>query len=264
MFNRNEKKPRAMAAERVTDAPSTRTRRAGAGTGFYRPSQAFRLLADRYSDDRPEPRVDPDLEMRSAVAPAPAPLQVLAAAIVVGLVAGLAEIAILLLQIRVLHVVDWSTLMIGRHAVWMVPCTSIVLCVGFSLTFVGPVLCWAADRRRRGSPACRGRAWGWSGTVLGTFLFLGPLLAVRGFHVAAPLALSIGLGYRIRRWVVRPTPAWRRGVYRAAALSVAVLLAGGTALFGSMGRPGPTATTSTGDRSPNLLWIVLDTLARIG
>jgi hypothetical protein len=40
----------------------------------------------------------------------------------------------------------------------------------------------------------------------------------------APLGLSIGVGYRIRRLIIRPTAAWRRRVHGASVIGVGVLL----------------------------------------
>jgi arylsulfatase A-like enzyme len=185
----------------------------------------------------------------------------LSAAIAVGVASGLLEMGILFAQVRGLHVVDWSTLMISRHAAWMVPATGAGLDVLLAMILVAPMLILAARRvRKRPEDDAPGPAWEWAGMVLGTLLLLGPLLAVRGFHPVAPLAVSVGAGYRIRRWIVRPTLPWRRGVHGAAAIAIGVLALlmvsqshAGRSISGLVAaRPDP--------RRPNLLWIVLDTL----
>ncbi len=224
----------------------------------YRPSRAFRLIA---ASKRLDQRNRQEEGRRAVPAPAvPSLLAVLAAAGTVGILSGVMEVGVLLVQVRGLHVVDWSTLMISRHAVWMIPAVAVVLSVGLTLVLVGPPLAWSA--RRRSSRLLRGRSpiWGWCGLVLGTLLFLGPLLAVRGFHVAAPVALSIGLGYRIRRWLVRPGAAWSRTAFGATGISIAAM-AMGLALRESMGRAeAGTNASAMGASRPNLIWIVLDTL----
>lgn len=191
---------------------------------------------------------------------APAWREVLSASIAVGVVSGLLEWGVLSAQVRALHFVDWSTLMISRHAGWMIPATATVLVVTLTLILTAP-LQWLAARRTRTSPGDSppGPAWGWAGMVLGALLLLGPLLAIRGFHPMAPLAVSVGVGYRIRRLVVRPTAAWRRGVHLAAAIGIGVL-----GLLVLTQRPAAASISApvagSSPRSPSLIWIVIDTL----
>ena len=142
----------------------------------------------------------------------------------------------------------------------MIPVTGTAVTVFLTLALVAPVLAWSAWRRSTRADDAPCWAWGWAGMVLGTLLFLGPLLAIRGLHVAAPVAIAVGLGFRIGRYIVRPTPAWRRNVYRAAAIAIGLLaldlLSQGEAGAAISGRVGP----GTGAQAANLLWIVLDTL----
>ena len=83
---------------------------------------------------------------------------------------------------------------------------------------VAPALAWSAWRER---PAGASRplswTWSWAGMVLGTLLFLGPLLAVRGLHGAAALALAVGAGI--------PHPSLRRAAH--AGLAARLVLARG-------------------------------------
>ena len=73
-----------------------------------------------------------------------------------------------------------------------------------------PVLAWSAFRDRRSSSSRSvSLLWRWTGTVLGTLLFLGPILVDGRLHGAVALVLSIGAGARAGRLLVRPSPAWR-------------------------------------------------------
>jgi arylsulfatase A-like enzyme len=186
---------------------------------------------------------------------------VLSAAIAVGVISGLLEWGVVSAQLRGLHYVDWTFLMISRHAGWMIPTTEAALIVATALILIGPLLCLTAWRLRR-SPDVNlpGPAWDWAGMVLGFLLFYGPLLSVRGFHPLAPLAVSMGLGFRIRRLIVRPTEAWRRRIHGAALIGIGVLgLLVLTQWHKEPAVPRPL-TAGTAGPAPNLLWIVLDTL----
>jgi arylsulfatase A-like enzyme len=186
---------------------------------------------------------------------------VLSAAIAVGVASGLLELAVLMIQVRGLHLVDWSTLMTSRHAGWMIPVTGAALVVPLALVLVAPALVLAARRvRLRPEQDMPGPAWDWTGMVLGTLLLLGPLSAIRGFHPLAPFAVSIGVGFRIRRLLVRPTPLWRRRIHGAAMIGVGVL---GLLVLSQWHADGSTSgprLAGTGRQTPNLLWIVVDTL----
>ncbi len=192
---------------------------------------------------------------------APAWGDLLAAAIAVGVISGLLELAVVMVQVHVLHIVDWSTLMISRHAAWMIPATGAAVVVPLALGLVAPMQMLAAYRlRRRPEDVAPGPAWDWAGMVLGTLLLLGPLLAVRGFHPIAPVAVAMGAGSRIRRLIVRPTPTWRRRARGGAAIGIGVLLL----LLASQWRTGASVPAPRGAPmsrpAPNLLWIVVDTL----
>jgi arylsulfatase A-like enzyme len=185
---------------------------------------------------------------------------VITAAIVVGVASGLLELVVRVAQVQVLHRVAWTSLMISRHAAWMLPLVSALVIVPMTVVLVWPVLAWASwRRRRRGAAQVVSWAWGWAGMVLCALFFFGPLRAIQGLHPAAPVALAVGLGFRLRRLFVGPTPDWRRGSGWGA---VAILLLPPCALWhsGAVGRPSTFDWSPAPPASPNLLWIVVDTL----
>ena len=204
------------------------------------------------------PSTEPGREYNSRTIPkigrAPAWREILSAAIAVGVASGLLEFGILFVQVRGLHLVDWSTLMVTRHAAGIID-------VILAMVLVAPLLILAARRvRERPEDDMPGPAWDWAGTVLGALFLLGPLLAIRGFHPMAPLGLSVGVGYRIRRFIVRPSAVWSRRIHHAGAIGIGVL----ALLVFSQWNAGasikvPSAAIA-GPQRPNLLWIVLDTL----
>ncbi|WP_254053858.1 sulfatase [Singulisphaera sp. GP187] len=187
----------------------------------------------------------------------------------VGAAAGFLELALVFGQFHGLHQVRWSSLMISRHAAWMIPVAETLLIAAWTLGLVAPVLgltAWLASKgqgQRQGERAIAW-AWTWAGLVLGTLLLLGPLLTLPGLHPVAVVILAVGIGYRIRGWLVRPTAAWNRGSCWAGGLVVVMLptyafvqesrVAAAPARAWS--RPAPGA----GAGAPNLLWIVMDTV----
>src|SRR5262245_59554307 len=192
----------------------------------FRPSSAFRRVLNRVDRGRSSRKAASTTSrpMPSRVNGHPALTAVIAAAVVVGLMAGFLELAVLVAQVQGLHLVDWSTLMISRHVAWMVPVASILVIVPVTLLLVAPALAWTEWRKRRGqAEEAVSRAWDWTGAVLATFLLLGPLMAIRGFHPVAPVAVAVGIGSRIRRWVVWRTPGWHRGSYWAGGIAIGLL-----------------------------------------
>ena len=229
----------------------------------YHPSSAFRRILNRDGNDTDGARTTASTApvSRAKIVRVPALLHVIASAFVVGVVSGFLELLIVVAQVRGLHVVDWSTLMITRHIAGMVPVVAPLLIVSLTIVLVIPALVWASRRGRRHQAGdMLSWTWEWAGTVLGTLLLLGPLLSIRGFHVAAPLAVSVGVGFRIRRWMIRPTAGWRRGSYRAAGIAAVVLTINlfwqwkAYAATRDLIGPRPAA------HARNLLWIVVDTL----
>ena len=187
--------------------------------------------------------------------------EAISAAVAVGALSGVLELGVLMTQMQGIHYVDWTTLMISRHAGWLIPATSAVLVVMAAIPMMAPMLALAAWRARRATGALEpGPAWGWAGAVLGFLLFLGPMLAIRGLHPIAPIAIAVGVGYRARRLIVRPTLGWKRQVHGAAVAGIALLgLLVATQWHVEASASGP-AVIREGKPAPNLLWIVLDTL----
>src|SRR5262249_40381046 len=160
-------------------------------------------LGDPGAEDRAEPS-----------GPAPAPPgppslpELAAAALTVGIASGLLELAVVMFQIHGLHRVGLSTLRISRHVAWVIPAAEAVTALILAVGLVAPALAWSAWRRWRRGPSASTWVWAWAGLVLGTLLFLAPILAIRRLHGGAALALAIGAGSRVRGLLIRPTPDW--------------------------------------------------------
>jgi arylsulfatase A-like enzyme len=191
----------------------------------------------------------------------PGLVSLVGAALSVGVAAGFLELAALAVQGRLAHRVGLGTLRISRHVAWMVPVAETLVTLGLALLFVAPALAWSARRAGRSEPArAVSRVWGWAGAVLGTLLFLGPLLAVRGLHAVGALALAIGAGTRLRHLVVRPTPAWQRASSWAGAIVLGGLPVYSLWQWHRVVHAEERAWSRPASRAPNLLWIVMDTV----
>ena len=198
----------------------------------------------------------------------------------VGVLAGFLEWAAVFGQFQGLHRVRWSTLLTSRHAAWMIPVAETLLVTAWTLALVGPVLAWSAwtARRRRGQTEAGTEpsreevggawTWTWSGWVLGTLLLFGALLSVPGLHPVAVVILAVGLGYRLRGWVVRPTAAWERGACWSGGMALVMLPGYAMVQEGRVAaaperawsRPAAPAAAASKRPAPNLLWIVMDTV----
>ena len=188
----------------------------------------------------------------------------LGVAFLLGVASGFLELAVLQIQAHVRHRVGWHSLMVSRHITWMVPVSAPLVIVPLAVILVWPALALLAWRSRRGRPApplAVAWAWGWAGTVLGTLLLLGPLLAMRALHPAAAVALALGLGFRLWHWMVRPIAGWRRLSYSGAGIVILALPACLFTQWNAVVRtPEPTWSRPVAG-SANLLWIVVDTLS---
>ena len=232
----------------------------------YRPTSVFRELLNQSARVRQSTEAAlVESSPRPATAKqAPRLLTFVGVAFLLGVASGFLELAVLEINAHFQHRVGWHSLMVSRHVTWMVPVTAPLVIVPLSVILVAPVLgllAWRSRRGRPASPLAVARAWGWAGTVLGTLLILGPLLAARAIHPAAAVALALGLGFRLWHGMVRPIAAWRRLSYTGAGI---VILALPACLFArwNAGVPTPDPTWSRpGAGSANLLWIVLDTLS---
>jgi arylsulfatase A-like enzyme len=191
-------------------------------------------------------------------------LAFLGVAFLLSIASGLLELAVLEIQVNFRHSVDWHYLMVSRHIAWMVPLTAPLVIVPLSVILVGPalaLLAWRSRRRGRTSPRAVAWVWGWTATVLSTLLLIGPLLAFRALHPAALVALALGIGFRLWRWLVRPIAGWRRLAYLGAGIAILALPACLLAHWNAVARTPVPAWSPRAAGKANLLWIVLDTLS---
>ena len=232
-------------------------------SSVYRPSVLFRRAMSRSVPGRTQGRAAPaaGLDPVSMARRAPGLLSLLGAALAVGAGAGFLELATMAIQIHVLHRAGWSTLRISRHVAWMIPVAEVLVTFSLAVVLVTPVLAWSARRARRRAPA-RPVSWGrdWAGAVLGTLLFLGPLLAVPRVHAVAALAVALGAGTRLRRLLVRPTPGWRRTACWAGAIVLGGLPVYSFWQWDRVVRARERAWSRPASAAPNLLWIIMDTV----
>jgi arylsulfatase A-like enzyme len=194
---------------------------------------------------------------------APRALTFLAVAFLVGVASGFLELAVLEIRVHFRQHVDWNSLLVSRHVTWMVPVTAPLVIVPLAVLLVWPVLgllTWRSRRGRRPSPLAVAWVWGWAGTVLGALLLIGPLLASRALHPTALVALALGLGFRLSRWVVRANFGWRRLSYSAAGIAILAVPASLFPQWNAVARTPERAWSRPGAGGANLLWIVVDTL----
>ena len=229
----------------------------------HHPSAAFRRVLSRGRRNQVgEPEGLRSLPARSApVGPAPRLPSLIGAALAVGAVAGILELAVQAVQIQGLHHVDPSSLMINRHAGWMVVVTSSLLVPGLTLVLMAPALGWAAWRTRRQLPVHR-LSWTWdlAGVILGTLLVLGPLQTIQGLHPAAPVSVALGLGVRLRRWLVWRSIAWQRISCWLGVMVIGLLPCYTLWQWHVVAGNAEHAWSRPAGGTSNLLWIVVDTL----
>ena len=248
------------------DSTRSRSRRTPLEFAIYHPTSVFRELLNRSARVRKstgamlvESSPQPAMTRR-----APRLLTFLGVAFLLSVASGFLEVAVLGIQVHVRHRVGWHSLMASRHITWMVPVTAPLVIVPLAVSLVGPALALLAWRSRRGrleSPLAVSWAWGWAGTVLGMLLLLGPLLATRALHPAAAVALALGLGFRLWHGMVRAIAGWRRLSYSGAGIVILALPACLFTQWNAVVRtPEPTWSRPVAG-SPNLLWIVVDTLS---
>jgi arylsulfatase A-like enzyme len=192
---------------------------------------------------------------------APRLLGLIAGATAVGAVSGVLELLVHTVQLRDLHRVDWSMLMISSHASWMVVLVATVLVPCLAVVLMMPVLLWSALRRRQGA-SVRRLAWTWdlAGVILVTLLLLGPLLRIQGLHAVAPVAVALGAGVRFRRKLVWRSPAWERAACWAGGITIALLPAYSLWRWHRAVNVPEHVWSLPGTEGPNVLWIVPDTL----
>jgi arylsulfatase A-like enzyme len=229
----------------------------------YHPSGAFRRLLNRGTRWRPptaeRERLSPGA--KDGLGHAPAIGSLLGISLAVGATAGLLELLVQAIQVNGFHRVEWSTLTISRHAGWMVVVTSTLVSACLTLVLLAPALAWAARRQRQQVPLHR-LAWTWdlAGTILGTLLFLGPLQTILGLHPAASVLLALGAGIRCRRRLVWRSAAWQRTAGRLGIVVAGLLPFYALWQWHSVASVSERVWSEPATRTPNLIWIVADTL----
>jgi arylsulfatase A-like enzyme len=232
-------------------------------TAAFHPSTEFRRFLNRRGlRRRRRAQGEPSSTGASSeLGHAPALFSLLGASLAVGATAGFLELLVQAVQVQGLHHVVWTTLTISLHAGWMAVVTSTLLSASLTLSLMSPALAWAAWRQRQQAPLHR-LAWTWdlAGAILGTLLFLGPLQTIQGLHPAAPISLALGAGIRCRRLLVWRSAAWQRAACRLG-IVVACALPFYTLWQWHLVASVPERVWSEpGARTPNLIWIVADTL----
>jgi arylsulfatase A-like enzyme len=245
----------------TSSAPESASR---AGTlTVYHPSAAFRRALNRGTRPR-RPGAEGELSSPGAtdgLGHAPALLSLLGAGLAVGATAGFLELLVQTAQLHGLHRVDWSSLTISRHAGWMVVVTSTLLSAILTVLLLAPALAWAAWRQIRRVPVHR-LSWTWdlAGAILGTLLLLGPLQTIQGLHPVAPVSIALGAGIRCRRWMVWRSAAWQRISFRLGIVVAGMLPFYTLWQWHAVASLPDHVWSQPSARTPNLIWIVADTL----
>ena len=228
---------------------------------LYHPSSLLRRALDKRL--RQQPAKAPGEQPSPGPEHAPPLSSLLGAALAVGAASGFLEMAVQAVQLHLFHRVDWSSLMFNRHAV-LAGRRGIDSDDGISHRSCSSPRCSSGPRG--GSSRGKGIAREFvdvgsrRDALLGTLLLLGPLQAIHGFHPAAPLAVASAPAFQLKRLLVRRSPGWQR-ISRF--LGVAVILLLPAYVWWQWHRVTSVprhAWSRPGQSSPNLIWIVLDTL----
>ena len=245
----------------TSSAPESASR---SGTlAAYHPSAAFRRALNRGTRPRLS-GAEGKLSSPGAtdvLGHAPGLLCLLGAGLAVGATAGFLELLVQTAQLHGWHRVDWSSLTISRHAGWMVVVTSTLLSAILTVLLLAPALAWAAWRQSRQVPVHR-LSWTWdlAGAILGTLLLLGPLQTIQGLHAAAPVSIALGAGIRSRRWLVWRSAAWQRTSFWLGILVASMLPFYTLWQWNAVASVPDHVWSQPSARTPNLIWIVADTL----
>ena len=230
--------------------------------GLYHPSDAFRRLVNAARKRGHQPSAARLISgSRAVVRHAPRLRELVAASIAVGAASGILELLVHAIELRVLHKVNWNTLVISQHASWMVIVVATVLTPFLAVLFLAPALSWAAFRHRQGAAA---RA---PGVDLGPVrsdprraVATGPSHGDPGAPSSGFRGGRAGAGAQFRRWLVRPTLSWQRGACWAGGIVLGVLpIYSLWQCHATVSMPDRDWSTA-GAATPSVLWIVLDTL----
>ena len=199
----------------------------------------------------------PSLLMRAEKAPnevaeaRPGPLALLGTSVWFGLIAGPLELGLVLVRDRITDEVTPASLQTSRHALWMIPVSSLLI-----FAACGLLLALAARLAPR------------FGARLGLFLLpflasLGVLLAIPGLYPIASLLLACGIAYRASRLMRSHAVGFRR-VVRLSTPALAIAMAVGVGLaYDRTTRAEARALASLPKApagAPNVLLLVLDTV----
>jgi hypothetical protein len=151
------------AGATTADSPAPPLPGVSRDPGVYHPSAALRRIRSRQARERARATEAGEPPSTPGAAPAHAPgvLGLMCGAIAVGAASGTLELAVQAFQLQVLHHVDWSTLMIGRHASWMVVVVASLLTPCLTVALMSRHFCGPGFGRGR---ACRRSAWCGLGT----------------------------------------------------------------------------------------------------
>ena len=167
-----------------------------------------------------------------------------------GLVAGLLEVGTFVVRKQFFDTDQFYRM--SRHFIWLIPLTN--LGIGLALALVGGVVVWIGPRRGR---------WLFA-RALGTFIVLPALLvALPRIYTLALVAMAIGLAARVVPIVERASNGVRRVVLLSLPAAVAILALLAASLWAGdlMKERRETQTSLPPPGSPNVLLIVLDTVA---
>ena len=166
-----------------------------------------------------------------------------------GLVAGLAELAVLGLQDLIDPVVTVDSIRTNRHYVWMIPISDAGLFAVVGLGFALAAIRW---------PKAVGR---WEAAVLAFPATVGPMLAVRGLYPIAAVVLGLGVATKVGgRLGPRPELARRMTRFGLPMMIIAVVILA----WLKPGRPAPVHhpahLVNATQTPPNVLLLVMDTV----
>jgi arylsulfatase A-like enzyme len=173
----------------------------------------------------------------------------LAMAIWLGLVIGLIEVGLLLIEKQRNHVATIGALRLNRHYPWMVPASQLAIFASIGL---------ALELIRRVRPGLVGR---FAPRLLGTVALLALLLTIRQLDEIACVLLAGGLASQVVPRVGRLAPPFRRLVGASLPLllvALVVLFVGRHAQFALAERRAEAKPMAKG--APNVLLLVLDTV----
>jgi arylsulfatase A-like enzyme len=166
-----------------------------------------------------------------------------------GLAAGLLEVAARVV-LRAVNPVDRLYLM-SRHFVWVTPLANLVVFVALGVCLAALAWMWP-------------RLGAWLSPRLLCALAILPMLLVANFQIypEAWMLLSLGIGFRLVSWLARrPGNRWRYMIWSLPALLGLVVILAGSVYIGDWIKERREAGRALPpDGSPNVLFIVLDTV----